>query len=67
MSIQRFFYDSIPDDDDYIRILGREENRRAWKYIKRKYVTAVSNLDSYKAFYAKATAGGKLEGPFLMP
>ena len=53
------FYDSIPDDDDYIRILGREENRRAWKYIKRKYVTAVSNLDSYKAFYAKATGSGQ--------
>ena len=53
------FYDSVPDSGDYIRILGREDNRRAWKYIKRKYVTQVSNLDSYKAFYAKATGTGQ--------
>ena len=53
------FYDEVPDGDDYIRILGREGNKRCWKYIKRKYVTAVSNLDAYKAFYPKATGTGQ--------
>ncbi|MCI6093454.1 Eco57I restriction-modification methylase domain-containing protein [bacterium] len=52
------FYDDIPDDDDYIRILGREGSTRCWKYIKRRYVTSVVNLDSFKAFYAKATGAG---------
>lgn len=53
------FFDSIPDDDDYIRILGRDGNTRCWKYIKRRYVTDVSNLDAYKAFLAKATGTGQ--------
>lgn len=52
------FYDDIPDGDEYIRILGREGSTRCWKYIKRKYVTPVVNLDSFKAFYAKATGAG---------
>lgn len=49
---------SKPDGNDYIRILGREHNSRCWKYIKRMYVNNVSNLDSYKVFYAKATGKG---------
>lgn len=53
------FFDEIPDGDEYIRILGREDNRRCWKYIKRKYVTQVSNLDTYKAFFAKAAGTGQ--------
>ena len=46
-------------DDSYIRILGRENNKRSWKYIKRKYVTDVSNLDYYKIFLPKATGIGQ--------
>lgn len=53
------FLDSVTNSDDYIRILGREGNTRSWKYIKRKYVTTVSNLDSFKAFFAKATGTGQ--------
>ena len=53
------FFDSPPDDGDYIRILGREDNKRGWKYIKRKYVTDVSNLDAYKVFFAKASGTGQ--------
>lgn len=52
------YFDNAPDNDDYIRILGREGNSRCWKYIKRKYVNDVSNLDLYKIFYAKATGKG---------
>ena len=53
------FFDEKPDEDDYIRILGRDGNERRMKYIKRRYITDVSNLDSYKAFYAKATGTGQ--------
>lgn len=52
------FFDTIPDNDDYIRILGRDGKSRSLRYIKRRYVTNVSNLDSYKVFYAKATGTG---------
>ncbi len=44
---------------DYIRFLGRNENKRCWRFIKRKYVTSVVNLDSYKVFYAKAMGVGQ--------
>ena len=53
------FFDEIPDEENYIRILGREGSRRCWKYIRRKYVTNVSNLDAHKAFFAKATGTGQ--------
>ena len=54
------FYDEKPEDgQEYIRILGRNGNTRSWKYIQRKYVTNVSNLDKYKAFFPKATGTGQ--------
>ena len=55
------FLDAPPKDvtDEYIRILGRINNSRCWKYINRKYVTPVSNLDAYKVFFPKAAGTGK--------
>lgn len=51
-------YSDKQTDEDQIRILGRVDNRRCWRYINRRYVTKVSNLDSYKVFYPKATGKG---------
>lgn len=42
-----------------VRILGSGRNVREWKYINRKYITDVINLDTYKAFFPKATGTGK--------
>ena len=53
------FYDEIPDDDDYIRILGKNGKHRCWKFVKRNYVSDVKNLTSYKVFYAKAAGTGQ--------
>lgn len=53
------YFDSIPDGSSYIRVLGREDNSRCWKYIQRRFVNNVSNLDSYKVFYAKASGKGE--------
>ena len=55
----KLLFDETIDNDAYIRILGREKSLRCWKYIKRRYVNEVSNLDSYKIFYAKATGKGE--------
>ena len=52
------FCDEKPKDADYIRVLGRYENQRCWKYIKRDYITYVENLDKYKLFFSKATGTG---------
>ena len=52
------FLESAPEGEDYIRILGRTQNRRCYRYIYRRYVKHVSNLDNYKVFIAKAAGTG---------
>ena len=58
------FVEHPTDDRDYIRILGRSNNKRCYRYINRQYVKHVSNLDKYKVFIAKA-AGAGLFGEIL--
>lgn len=57
--VPQIFYDKKPNDsEEYIKILGREKNERVYKFIKRKYVNAVVNLDKYKIFIPKANGIG---------
>lgn len=52
--LPQIFYDKIPDEKlDYIRILGRENNMRVYKFIRRDYVNHVVNLDKFKILYLK--------------
>ncbi len=55
---QVFFEQKPLDGLDYIRILGREANRRSYKYIRRDYVNAVTNLDFFKIFLPSANGNG---------
>ena len=58
--IPQVFYDKSPDDDkEYVCILGIKDNR-VYKYIDRKYVKKVDNLDKYKVFIAQAYGSGSL-------
>lgn len=53
------FFEKKPNDNkDYIKILGRENNRRVYKYIQRAYVNDVENLNSYKLYVAQANGSG---------
>ncbi len=47
------------DGKRYIRILGRINNERCYKYIREDYVNNVSNLHSYKVFLPGATGTGQ--------
>ncbi len=54
------FHDKKPKDDkDYIQVLGRENNKRIYKYIRRDYVNCPDNLDSYKVYVAQANGSGE--------
>ncbi len=54
------FFDIKPDDEnDYIQILGRENGKRVYKYIRRDYVKRVDNLDFYKLYVAQANGSGE--------
>lgn len=44
--------------EDTIRIVGRFNNKRVYKYINRKYINSVNNLDSYKLFMPRGSGRG---------
>lgn len=53
------FFDTMPQDGhDYIVIVGRKDNERVFKYIRRDYVNTVTNLDKYKLLLPKASGIG---------
>lgn len=59
--LPQIFYDEKPQDGaEYIQILGRENNERIYKYIRRDYINTVSNLNKYKIFLPKANGIGVL-------
>ena len=65
--LPQIFYDEKPNDGkEYIRILGRIDNSRIMKYVRRDYIREVENLDGYKVFMAKANATG-VYGETLTP
>lgn len=61
------FHNTKPGDNKkYIIIVGRENNERANKYIRREYINSVVNLDAYKVFIPKASGIGEF-GEILGP
>lgn len=53
------FHESEPNDgSEYIQILGRCNNDRAFRFIKRSYINNVVNLSHYKLFFPKASGTG---------
>lgn len=53
------FYDEEPrDKHKYVRILGRKNNQRLYKYIRKDYINDVPNLYKWKIFISKASGNG---------
>ena len=62
--LPEIFYDKIPlDGKKYIKILGRIDNQRIYKYIRRDYVNDVDNLVHYKVFIPQANGNGLFGEP----
>jgi type II restriction enzyme len=58
--LPEIFLDDIPKSDTtYIKIIGRINNKRIIKYIKREYVRCVDNFGYYKLFIAQANGCGE--------
>lgn len=53
------FLDEKPNDE-YIKVLGRQNNERTFKYLKRSYITDTINFDKYKVFIAGANGSGAI-------
>lgn len=59
--IPEIFYLNKPNDNyDYIRVYGREDNNRVYKYVKREYIDNNLNLDKYKVFITGANGTGAM-------
>ena len=52
------FLDTPTQTEEYVRFLGRINNQRIYKYIKRKYLTENSFIDFYKLFIPEANNKG---------
>ena len=69
--LQEILFDDKPNDgQDYIQILGRLENRRVYKWLRRDYVTDENLIDRVKIFLNEANGTGKfgekLTPPFIV-
>lgn len=58
------FHSEKPNDGEkYIKILGRYNNQRIYKWVKRKYVNDVDNLEYYKLLVPQANGNGGFGEP----
>ena len=53
------FCEEAPNHNDYALIVGRENDLRIAKWIKRSYLKLPDNFDFYKVFIPKANGSGK--------
>ena len=61
VKLTKAFFINKPDDNfEYIKILGRLENERVFKYIRKVYINEVINLFKFKIFLAGANGAGEL-------
>lgn len=59
--LEDLFYDNKPaDGKDYIQLLGRVENERIYKWIRKDYIQSHPNLECYKVFLPKSNGTGAL-------
>ena len=60
-TIPEMFFDSKPNDDfEYIQILGRQNNDRIFKYIRKDFIFNNTNLNSYKVVLPEANGTGAI-------
>lgn len=65
--LPQIFFDTKPNDGkDYIGIIGRQNNARTMKFVRRDFIRPVENLDYYKIFLPSANSNGTF-GEALTP
>lgn len=59
--LPEIFYESEPvDGENYIKILGRVDGNRTFRYIKKKYINAIDNTSGWKVVVPQANGTGEL-------
>lgn len=58
--LPQIFFEQKPNDgNDYIRVLGRENNQRVYKYVRKDYVNETKNLYKYKLYLPSGNGNGQ--------
>lgn len=58
--LPQVFFDQKPSDKfKYIRVLGRENNQRTYKYVRADYVNVTGNLQKYKIYIPSGNGNGQ--------
>ena len=66
--LPQIFFDKQPSDGrNYIRVLGRENNKRVIKFVRTDYVNGPENLKSYKVVLPKGSGTGLLGETLATP
>ena len=59
--LPELFFDIKPEDgNEYIKIYGRFNNERVYKWFRKDYVTCPSNFEKYKIILPKANGSGAI-------
>lgn len=65
--IPNAFLDTCPKSGNFVRFLGRESNKRVYKYIRRDYLIENDYIDGFKLFIPEANNAGKFGETFTEP
>ena len=66
--LPELFFDIKPEDgNEYIKIYGRFNNERVYKWFRKDYVTCPSNFEKYKIFFQKQMEVGRLAKSYRPP
>lgn len=61
IKLRELFYNHIPNDgNEYIKILGRFDNERVYKWFRKDYINNPINLEKYKIIIPKANGSGAI-------
>lgn len=66
--LPQIFFDRLPDNrNNYIQVLGRENNQRVYKYVKAEYVNEPKNLYKYKLYLPSGNGNGQFGEALTSP
>ena len=70
--VQSIFFEEYPEDcNNYVQILGRENNKRVIKWIKDSYISGPDNYEKYKVALPASNGSGNfgetLSSPVVLP
>lgn len=67
-TIPEVFFEEKPEDGlNYVKILGRKNNTRYFKFIKEEYISNKTNLNGYKVALPEANGTGALGEKLSLP